>query len=202
MNINPSPNPGIAHPEDAHLLRLMNEVSQGSAAAFDELYEKVKPILLATVYKVLNNREDAEDVCQEVLLKVWERGNLFDGSKGRPLTWLRTLARNRAIDRLRSKQRRAGLNDRYREEADTPINTTSPALTEVVSVREDAALVRDAVIQLTPEQQEVLQLTYFGGLTQAEVANRLGQPLGTVKARIRRGVKTLRERMVPTLLPH
>jgi RNA polymerase sigma-70 factor, ECF subfamily len=185
--------------DNQRLLRLMEGVTGGDARSFDELCEAVRGILSATIFKVLNNREDSEDVCQEVLTKVWEHSELFDHSRGRPLTWLRTLARNRAIDRLRSKQRRASLNERFRGEVDTPANTVSRVLTDMVSANEQGRIVRDAVIELSQEQQQVLELAYFGGLTQSEIAIRLGQPIGTVKARIRRGVKCLRDRVLPVL---
>ena len=185
---------------DQALLKLMAGVAVKESACFDELCARVRGALTATIYKVLNNREDSEDVCQEVLLKVWERGHLFDRSKGRPLTWLRTMARNRAIDRLRSKQRRSDLNERFRNEVDTPNACITRNLTDEVSTREHASLVRNAVIHLNQEQQRVLDLAYFGGFTQAEIASQLNQPLGTVKARIRRGVKNLRERVAPTML--
>ena len=115
------------------------------------------------------------------------------------MTWLRTLARNRAIDRLRSKQRRANLNERFRGEVDTPANTVSRDLTDIVSASEQGRIVRDAVTELSLEQQQVLELAYFGGRTQSEIAVRLDQPIGTVKARIRRGVKCLRDRVFPVL---
>lgn len=179
---------------------LMEGIRSHDAPSFDELCSTVRGNLIATIYKVLNNREDSEDVCQEVLSKVWEHGNLFDRNKGKPLTWLRTLARNRAIDRLRSKQRRADLNNRFRSEVDTPITQTTRNLTDEVTTREHAAIVRNAVIRLTPDQKQVLELAYFGGLTQSEIADQLDQPLGTVKARIRRSVKRLREQVSPILI--
>jgi RNA polymerase sigma-70 factor (ECF subfamily) len=188
------------HEADQKLLTLMEGIATKDTASFDQLCQTVRGILTATIYKVLNNREDSEDVCQEVLMKIWERGDLFDRSKGRPMTWLRTLARNRAIDRLRSKQRRANLNERFRSEIDTPASRISRSLTDLVSTREHASIVRNAVVNLTPDQQKVLDLAYFGGLTQPEIASRLDQPLGTVKARIRRGVKCLREYVEPTML--
>ena len=190
----------ITHLEDQKLLQLMKGVAAKDTASFDELCLAVRGLLTATIYKVLDNREDSEDVCQEVLAKIWERGSLFDQSKGRPLTWLRTLSRNRAIDRLRSKTRRSNLNERFRGEVDTPSNRLSRDLTDVISTNEHASIVRKAVINLTPAQQQVLELSYFAGLTQSEIAERLGQPLGTVKARIRRGVQCLRERVAPEML--
>jgi len=188
------------HPEDQRLLTLMKGVVAKDAASFDELCLTVRGILTATIYKVLNNREDSEDVCQEVLVTVWERGSLFDRSKGRPVTWLRTMARNRAIDRLRSKQRRADLNERFRGEVDTPANRISRSLTDLVTTKEHVSMVRKAVVELNPEQQQVLELAYFSGLTQSEIAARLQQPLGTVKARIRRGVRCLKDRVQPVLM--
>ena len=107
--------------DDDQLVAWMKGVAEGDQACFNELSNAVRGVMMATIYKVLNNREDTEDVFQEVMLKVWERPTLFDHGRGRPLTWLRTLARNRAIDRLRSKQRRSDLNERFRDETDSPI---------------------------------------------------------------------------------
>jgi len=190
----------ISHPEDHKLLQLMEGVAAKDSSSFDELCTMVRGLLTATIYKVLNNREDAEDVCQEVLVKIWENGDMFDRSKGRPLTWLRTMSRNRAIDRLRSKQRRADLNERFRGEIDIPAARQSRNLTDLVSTKEHASIVRDAVIKLNPEQRQVLELAYFSGLTQSEIASQLDQPLGTVKARIRRGVRSLRSHVAPTMM--
>ena len=184
---------------DARLFQLMEGVKSQNKASFNELSERVRGILFATIYKVLNNREDSEDVCQDVLIKVWERSHLFDRVKGRPLTWMRTLARNSAIDRLRSKKRRSDLNERYREDSLAASDQVTRDLADVVATLEYASVVRRAVIGLNPEQQQVLEMAYFGGLTRGEIAKRLDQPLGTVKARIRRGVKNLRDRVTPAL---
>ena len=185
--------------DDDQLVAWMQGIAAGDQASFNELSRAVRGVMMATIYKVLNNREDTEDVFQEVMLKVWERPTLFDHGRGRPLTWLRTLGRNRAIDRLRSKQRRSDLNERFRDETDSSTSRVSRVLSDEVATREHAGIVRDAVIELTEEQKQVLELAYFQGLTQAEIARRLDQPLGTVKARIRRGVKCLRERVGPVI---
>lgn len=185
---------------DEALMGLLKGIAARDETSYEIFCARVKGILSATIYKVLNQWEDSEDVCQEVLLKLWEKGDLYDPSKGRPLTWLRTMARNRAIDRLRGKQRRHDLMQRFRDQKQAVEPIHSRELSEEVSVREQAAMVRQAVIQLTPEQKQVVELAYFEGLTQSEIASRLDQPLGTVKARIRRGVNNLREQVKPTLL--
>ena len=176
---------------------LMEGIRRQDGRALDELERLTKGVLFATVYKVLNNPDDTQEVCQEVLLKLWQRPDLYDQQRGQPLTWLRTLARNRAIDRFRSKQRRSSLTERFQMEVVTTAEHSTPELTKLVATHEAAAAVREAVIKLTPEQQRVMQLAYFDGLTQVEIAKKLGEPLGTVKARIRRGVRSLRESIDP-----
>ena len=109
------------------------------------------------------------------------------------MTWLASLARNRAIDRIRAKQRQARLRDAL--EVDTTRNTESDAPVDgrtAASRRDECRAVREAVIELTPIQREAIEMAYFHGLTQQEIAEKLGEPVGTVKARIRRGIRRLR----------
>ena len=114
-------------------------------------------------------------------------------TRGRPLTWVATMARNRAIDRLRTKQRRARLGETYveRESAEDQIQTLDAS--DEAALGERAAALRRALKNLTLDQQIALELVYFKGLTHAEAANQLGLPLGTIKARVRRGLSKVRE---------
>lgn len=139
--------------------------------------------------RILNSREEAEDVLQEVFLQVWRRAADFDERRGRPFTWLVTLTRSRAIDRLRQ------LNSRERLVSSDPevvaFSLLDPAQDAFRSEQRD--LVAGALAELSEEQRHTLTLAYFEGLTQSEIAARLSSPLGTVKTRMRSGMIKLRE---------
>ncbi|HEX7296087.1 MAG TPA: sigma-70 family RNA polymerase sigma factor, partial [Pyrinomonadaceae bacterium] len=145
--------------------------------------------LFGLLVRILNSREEAEDVLQEVFLQVWRRAKDFDETRGKPFTWLVTLARSRAIDRLRS----LGARDRV---AQASVREASEEVSDaaVDAFRsEQRALVTSALSQLPEEQKGPLVLAYFDGLTQSEIAAKLGAPLGTVKTRMRAGMMKLRE---------
>ncbi|WP_082408149.1 sigma-70 family RNA polymerase sigma factor [Verrucomicrobium spinosum] len=128
---------------------------------------------------------------QEVLVQIWQKAHLYEPTKGKPLTWVTTMARNRAIDRIRAKQRRSRLNDDFESESRTAQPEFVDDTSDVLIAKESDAAVQSAVLELTPEQREAIQMAYFGGLTQSEIAERLNEPLGTVKARIRAACKDL-----------
>lgn len=171
---------------------LMKRVAAKDQQAFAELTEKYSPLIFSTAFKVLNHYEDTEDVMNEVLTTIWKKADTYQSAKGSLVTWICTTARNRSIDRVRSVQRRSALYDRFEEklEVDVPEKRTS-GRDELY--RSDARRVlHNAVVSLSPEQREVIELAYFEGLTQKQIAERIHSPLGTVKARIRRGVERLR----------
>ena len=175
---------------DIHLLQL---TGQGDRAAFARLYERLSGVLFAAVYGILNNKEAAEDVLQDVFLMIWEKAPLYDPARGKPLTWAVTLTRNKAIDRFRSLQRRRRLQDDVERESLTGEQFDDrDSFSHVISA-ERGALVRDALQHLSEEQREAIELTFFSSLTQGEAAAQLNEPLGTIKARIRRGMMRLRE---------
>ncbi|HEY8491443.1 MAG TPA: sigma-70 family RNA polymerase sigma factor [Dehalococcoidia bacterium] len=168
-------------------------------AAFEALYDRHAALVYSVAYRVVGNAQAAEDVTQEVFLRLWRRPELFDGSRGRFTTWLLSVARNRAVDEVRSAGRR--LQREAPPESGPPdlgdASAADPELEAQLALEREA--VRAALATLPPEQQEVLVLAYFGGLTQQEIAQRLGQPLGTVKTRIRLGMKKLRDRLRRTV---
>lgn len=171
---------------------LMKRVAGGDHLAFSELTEKYSALIFATAFKVLNHREDTEDVMNEVLTTVWKKAGTYHPSKGSLVTWICTTARNRSIDRVRSVQRRSSLYDRFEENVrgDAPeIRTTGR---EALYLSDARHVLQTAVVALSPDQREVIELAYFEGLTQKQIAERIDSPLGTVKARIRRGVERLR----------
>jgi RNA polymerase sigma-70 factor (ECF subfamily) len=172
--------------EDVELLKA---VARKDESALARIYDRYRVILFGLLLRILNNRQEAEDVLQEVFLQVWRRAADFDENRGRPFTWLVTLARSRAIDRLRSlaARERVALAG-AREESETISDATSDAYRS-----EQRGLVTAALAQLPDEQQQPLMLAYFEGLTQSEIAARLGTPLGTVKTRMRTGMMKLRD---------
>jgi RNA polymerase sigma-70 factor, ECF subfamily len=174
-------------------IRLLQLVGQGDRGAFALLYDRFSGVLFATAFSVLNDREAAEDVLQDAFLMIWEKAPLYDAERGKPLTWALTLTRNKAIDRLRALQRRRRLHDEAERESLTDEQYDDRDSFAALLTSERGRLVREALNQLNAEQRQALEMTFFGSLTQLEVAEQLDEPLGTVKARIRRGLMRLRE---------
>jgi len=187
-------NPAENLAEDAALLR---RVAQGDRRALDELYDRFANILFTVAHRVLNDQHATEDVLQDVFIQIWEKAPLYDSSRGKPLTWAITLTRNKAIDQLRSIQRRGRLADSAEREFKALEQFEGPSAFDEVASGEAGRNVREAIKSLSPESREVIELAFFSALTQAEIAERLGQPLGTVKARIRRSLVKLREILGP-----
>ena len=177
--------------EEAQIVdvELLKAVARADEQALAHLYDRYRAVLFGLLVRILNSREEAEDVLQEVFLQVWKRAADFDERRGRPFTWLVTLTRSRAIDRLRALASR----DRValagaRDEAELISDAASDAFRS-----EQRGLVTSALAQLPDEQKRALTLAYFDGLTQSEIAEHLGAPLGTVKTRMRAGMIKLRE---------
>lgn len=174
-------------------IELLRRVAKGDRSAFEELYDRFSGVLFSTAYRVLNNQEATEDVIQDVFIQIWEKAPLYNPALGKPMTWAITLTRNKAIDRLRSTQRRGRLQDEMQREAETFEQFDERSSFDAASGVETGKLVRDAVQKLSKDQREAIELAFFSSLTQTEIAERLNEPLGTVKARIRRGMLRLKE---------
>jgi RNA polymerase sigma-70 factor, ECF subfamily len=196
MNTQPSTEIDPTVQEDMILLQ---RIAQKDSSSFQAFYRKYSGLVFTAIANVLNDHHDAEDVMQEVLVQIWNKAHLYEPRKGKPLTWITTMARNRAIDKIRSKQRRSRLNDDFESESRTEQPEFEESSSDQCEVRERNRIVRSAVSKLTDDQKEAIQLAYFSGLTQAEVAEKLNEPLGTVKARIRRGVTRLEALVKPRL---
>lgn len=172
--------------------QLMQRIAQGDNQAFDEFNKQYRTLIFTTVYKVLNHHEDSQDVTNEVLMTMWKKAESYHPGKGSLVTWICTTSRNRAIDRIRSVQRRASLYDRYEQKLEAEIPERRTSGREEVYRSDARRVLQSAVVSLSPEQREVIEMAYFEGLTQRQIAERIDSPLGTVKARIRRGVERLR----------
>ncbi len=178
-------------------IALLQRVAQGDRVSFETLYDRFSGVLFSTAYRVLNNQEAAEDVLQDVFIQIWEKAPLYDPALGKPMTWAATLTRNKAIDRLRSTVRRHRLQDDVEREAETFEQFDDRSSFDAVAEGETNQIVRDAIQKLSKDQREAIELAFFSSLTQTEIAERLHEPLGTIKARIRRGMMKLREILNP-----
>ena len=178
-------------------IALLQRVAQGDRVSFETLYDRFSGVLFSTAYRVLNNQEAAEDVLQDVFIQIWEKAPLYDPARGKPMTWAVTLTRNKAIDRLRSTVRRNRLQDDVEREAETFEQFDDRSSFDAVAAGETNQIVRDAIQKLSQDQREAIELAFFSSLTQTEIAERLNEPLGTIKARIRRGMLKLREVLNP-----
>lgn len=177
----------------------MKAVRDRNHEQFENLHREFFDLVMGTAYKVLNDRHDAEEVAQEVFATLWKKAGLYDSRRGKLSVWLATMARNRAIDRLRSKVRRSQLHDDLESEAEPQkANRYVDDVVATVGRSEESEIVRGAVTQLNPEQRKAIELTYFKGMSQSEAAAALKTPLGTIKARVRRALIRLRS-LVPEL---
>jgi len=168
---------------------LLHAIARGDELALAALYDRYSSILLGLILRILHNRPEAEDVLQEMFLQVWRRAADFDEARGRGFTWLVTLARSRAIDRLRAVASRERAATAAMHESHGDVSDAS----DDVLRSEQAEIVRRALDGIPEEQRRALVLAYYEGLTQSEIAERLKQPLGTVKTRMRSGMIKLRE---------
>jgi RNA polymerase sigma-70 factor (ECF subfamily) len=167
---------------------LLLKVGRGDLGAFFEIYDRHAGRVLALCRQVLGEAMAAEDATQETFLRVWTRAHLFNPALGKPTTWILTIARRISIDRIRLEARRPAPDDLDADE-------TWSEVADPRSTAEDARWqsLRLAVADLPPEQRRVIRLAFFFGLSHSQIASATGSPLGTVKTRLRLGMKRLRE---------
>ncbi|WP_164021822.1 sigma-70 family RNA polymerase sigma factor [Pyxidicoccus trucidator] len=169
---------------------LLQQVALGSGAAMREVYARCGAKAFAVTLRLLPSRADAEEVLQEVFLDVWRRAREFDPDRGGLETWVTTIARTRAIDRLRSMGTAARTVEGATHQP-PPVSATPQAPDEASAQGQHRKRVLAALKQLPAEQREVVELAYFEGLSQREIAERTGDPLGTVKTRARLALEKL-----------
>jgi len=174
-------------------IELMREISDGNAQALGELYDRYSRLVFSMAYGVVQNRETAEEVTLDIFTRAWEKGSTYDPQLAKVSTWLVRMTRNRAIDRLRREKARP-----MRNSVSLSLILNEPVIEKnapeaVVQLSMEQQRVRLAVASLPPSQKEALALAFFGGLSHSEIAQQLDLPLGTVKGRIRAGMKKLRD---------
>jgi RNA polymerase sigma factor (sigma-70 family) len=166
---------------------LLAAMARDDARALVELYDRLGRVSYGLALRVLRDPVLAQDAVQDAFLAAWRTAAAFDPRRGKAQTWVLTLVHRRAVDVVRREERR-----RTEQLEDLPA-PSGASTEEEVSVREQRRAVQAALVQLSPDQREVLELSYYGGLTQTELAERLGVPLGTVKSRAFAGLARLRD---------
>ena len=179
-----APARNLAHLSDEALLALC---SRADEKALGELYDRYGRVAYGLALRIVRDRALAEDAVQEAFLAVWRSAGAFLAEQGKPSTWILTLVHRRAVDLVRREERRRA---EPLEETDHP---TGEATDEEAWLRAQRQVVQEALRKLPPEQREAIELAYYGGFTQSELAERLGLPLGTIKSRMFTGLKRLRE---------
>jgi RNA polymerase sigma-70 factor (ECF subfamily) len=185
----PGAGPGTNPREDRELAARLR---RGDPAALEGLYDRYSGLVLALLLRIVGSRAEAEDLLQEVFLQAWRRAPEYDPQRGSFSAWLFTIARNRALDVVRSPRHRMQVEGAEREEAAPPDPVAAGTPEESTALRERATLVRGALAELSPPQREAIELAYYGGLTHTEIASKTGEPLGTVKSRISQAAARLR----------
>jgi RNA polymerase sigma-70 factor (ECF subfamily) len=176
---------------------LVARIERRDADALGEIYDRYAARLNGLASRILGDTGEAEEVLQDVFLYVWRAASTFDGTRGSVLAWLMVATRSRAIDRLRT--RRSGGRLRLTTLTDAPEPASKDDLEAGLAGREWETVCRAAIGELPEDQRRALELAYFEGLTQQEIADRTKTPLGTVKTRVRLGLMKLRERIRPYL---
>lgn len=178
---------------------LLTKIAGGDESAMSELYDTTVSLLLGLALRILRDRSVAEEVILDAYLQVWQQARSYDRDRGRPLTWLSIIARTRAVDRLRSVSSYSRYESRF---ALTTVSSdqalTSPE--ESAWMAERRRVVLGAInTYLSADERQAIDLAYFSGLSHGEIALQLGEPLGTVKTRIRAGMRKLRAVLIPVL---
>jgi len=166
---------------------ILQRLAEGDARALGEFYDAHAGLAYGLALRILRERTEAEDAVQEAFVQVWRQAARYDATRGTPEAWLCAIVRTRAIDRLRRRVSR-------REQSDEP----ATAATAPPPEHESVLAVRKALSSLSADQRTALELAYYEGLTQSEIASRLNQPLGTIKTRIRTAMLRLREELGPS----
>jgi RNA polymerase sigma-70 factor (ECF subfamily) len=180
-----------AQPQPVPDSALIERMMAGDEAALSTLYDRYSAMLFGMLMRILRDQQAAEEVLQDLFLQLWRNAAQFDAGRGSLPAWLMVIGRNRAISRLRGRRDREVLEEKEGDYANTFASSQN---IEDETVRAELARnISAALAQLPDEQRQAVELAYFEGMTQSEIANRTGTPLGTVKTRVRTAMQTLRQ---------
>jgi RNA polymerase sigma-70 factor, ECF subfamily len=175
---------------------MIAQIGRRDQTAFSALYDRLSGPLYSLAFKMLGDASDSQDALQEVFVQIWSRASTYDPEKSSVFSWAVLLTRSRAIDRLRARDRRLRVVVESTAEntvAEATDASTVESAADTANKKDEAAHVRSLLNNLPEDQRQAIELAFFGHRTHHEIAAQLGQPLGTVKARIRRGLLKLRE---------
>ncbi|MFL6594756.1 MAG: sigma-70 family RNA polymerase sigma factor [Chthoniobacterales bacterium] len=173
-------------------LDLMRRIQMEEPDALALLYDRYNGILKALILRVIHNEAEADDLLQEIFMEIWNQARNFSAQMGKPLGWMVTLARRRAIDGLRKKQAYARAGERLQTETEQQPDAWVHNETEQeISFADTRKLVRNVITTLPPAQQQAIELAFFRGMSQREIAAKTNTPLGTVKTRLELGLKKI-----------
>jgi RNA polymerase sigma-70 factor (ECF subfamily) len=175
----------------------MQAIAAGQPSAMRQLYQRHAPLVFTCCLRIVGDRMDAEQLLLDVFMELWQRAGQYDAARSSPRTYLLILARSRALDYLRRKKARPEIK-RIADKNDGPaelVSSPQPSPAQQSMDSERADLVRAAVNNLDPDQRRAIECAFYEGMTQAQVATRLGVPLGTIKTRLRLGMSKLRDRL-------
>ncbi|HEU0208489.1 MAG TPA: sigma-70 family RNA polymerase sigma factor [Candidatus Udaeobacter sp.] len=173
-------------------LALMERIQASDADALSQLYDRYNGILKALILRVIHNEAEADDLLQEIFMEIWNQAKNFSAEKGKPLGWMVTLARRRAIDGLRKKQAYARAEERLQNETEQqPEAWVHNATEDEIELSDTRKLIRKVINGLPPPQQQAIDLAFFKGMSQREIASKTNTPLGTVKTRLELGLKKI-----------
>ena len=176
---------------------MMRQVMRGDEVAFSSFYRRFAPGFFSMIYEILRDQKEAEDVLQEAFVQMWKKASTYDRNRSSLFTWGAMISRNKAIDRIRARTRRARTVEAAAVETETTAPKFAEQADELLGHGEERTRIRGALSQLPEAQRDAIDLAFFRGLTQAEISAKIGAPLGTVKARIRRGLLALRDVLEP-----
>lgn len=167
---------------------LMRRIVHGDEGAFEALYDRYSRLLYSILLSVVKHPPEAQDMLQELFVHIWHQAKQFNAERGSVYSWLVTMTRNRAIDRLRSKSYRDRQQEFANDEAMMLVPDDEISPLDGITISEDRERIQNALAQIPAEQRDALMLAYFQGYTQTEIAELLQIPLGTIKTRMRQGL--------------
>lgn len=176
---------------------LLVAIAAGDLDSFERLYDNFSSVLYTIALNILQVPVDAEDVVQDVFVQVWEKSSEFNPDRGSALAWMVTITRRKAIDRYRSFARKSRVIEKYEVASESDISSGGSPTFLPQDLKSLADDVKSALSQLTVDQRSVIEMAFIHGMSHSEISQSLGEPLGTIKARIRRGLDILKKTLIP-----